>query len=91
MVHTKSALHDRRYLIPIRYFIVKEIGARHFRGRTFSRANYTGRAKYFSFTHLPLLTCHATCVLRNVGSYAEDLPSSLKLLLARLLTFSCPR
>jgi hypothetical protein len=45
MVNTKSALHDRRYLIPIRYFIVNEIGARHFRGRTFSWANYAGRAK----------------------------------------------
>jgi hypothetical protein len=91
MEHTKSTLHDSRYLIPIRYFIVKNIGARHFCGRTFSWANITGRTKKYALTQLPLLTCHTTSVLRYVGLYAEDFSSFLKLLLARLLTFSCPR
>jgi len=40
MVHIKNTLHDRRYLIPIRYVIVKKLGARHFYGRSFSWSNF---------------------------------------------------
>ena len=58
MVHTKSSLHHRRYLIPSHYFIVKNRGAGHFRGRSFSWSNLLQAAPKYVCTHLPVLTCH---------------------------------
>ena len=51
MVHSKSTLHDGCYLIPIRYFIVKNIGARHFHGRNYSLGKlYRPRQKMCFYT-----------------------------------------
>jgi hypothetical protein len=73
MVHTKSTLHHRRYLIPRHYFIVKNRGAHHFRGQSFSWSNLLQATRKDVCTHLPVLTCHdIMCTrIRTVGLYVE--------------------